>query len=104
VVGNLHFSDIDNNRLHKLAPTGGLTNFHAPSNHANGPTLDLDGGLLVCEQEAQRLVKMGGSIYMTDPRYQHPLKKWNCYDSGEKIIQHIYQEAISMHKDLNLGG
>jgi len=99
-VGNLYFSDIDNNRLHKLAPTGDLTSFHEPSNRANGLTLDLDGGLLICEQEAQRLVKMdnignisvvadgyrgrpfnspndawvhpSGSIYMTDPRYQYP--------------------------------
>ena len=131
MVGNLYFSDIDNNRLHKLAPTGGITSFHAPSNRANGPRLDLDGGLLICEQEAQRLVKMdgngnitvvadgyqgkpfnspnniwvhpNGSIYMTDPRYQHPLKKWDCYDSGEKKIQRIYQQAIGMHKDLNFG-
>ena len=99
-VGNLYFSDIDNNRLHKLAPTGDLSSFHEPSNRANGLTLDLDGGLLICEQEAQRLVKMdnngnvsvvadgyrgrpfnspndawvhpSGSIYMTDPRYQYP--------------------------------
>lgn len=100
-VGNLYFSDIDNNRLHKLAPTGDLSSFHEPSNRANGLTLDLDGGLLICEQEAQRLVKMdnngnvsvvadgyrgrpfnspndawvhpSGSIYMTDPRYQYPV-------------------------------
>lgn len=99
-VGNLYFTDIDNNRLHKLAPTGDLSSFHEPSNRANGLTLDLDGGLLICEQEAQRLVKMdangnisviadgyqgkpfnspndawvhpNGSIYMTDPRYQYP--------------------------------
>ena len=99
-VGNLYFTDIDNNRLHKLAPTGDLSGFHEPSNRANGLTLDLDGGLLICEQEAQRLVKMdangnisviadgyqgkpfnspndawvhpNGSIYMTDPRYQYP--------------------------------
>jgi len=101
VAGNLYFTDIDNNRLHKLAPTGDLTSFHEPSNRANGLTLDLDGGLLICEQEAQRLVKMdgngnitvvadgyqgkpfnspndawvhpNGSIYMTDPRYQYPI-------------------------------
>ena len=100
-TGNLYFSDIDNNRLHKLVPTGDLSSFHEPSNRANGLTLDLDGGLLICEQEAQRLVKMDGSgnitvvaegyqgkpfnspndawvhpdgsIYMTDPRYQYPV-------------------------------
>tara|TARA_B110000444_G_C18772545_1_gene563297 strand:- start:238 stop:1077 length:840 start_codon:yes stop_codon:yes gene_type:complete len=99
--GNLYFSDINNNRLHKLSITGEISSFHEPSNYANGLTLDLDGGLLICEQDAQRLVKMdssgnitviadsyqgkpfnstndvwvhpNGSIYMTDPHYQYPL-------------------------------
>lgn len=99
-AGNLYFTDINNNRLHKLAPTGDLTSFYEPSNHANGLTLDLDGSLLICEQSGQRLVSMdksgnitvvadsyqgkpfnspndvwvhpNGSIYMTDPRYRFP--------------------------------
>lgn len=99
--GNLYFSDIDSNRLHKLTSTGEISSFHEPSNYANGLTLDLDGGLLICEQGAQRLVKMdsngnvtvvadsyqgkpfnspndawvhpNGSIYMSDPHYKYPL-------------------------------
>lgn len=112
-TGNLYFTDIDNNRLHKLAPTGDLTSFHEPSNRANGLTLDLDGGLLICEQEAGRLVKMdrdgnitvvadsyqgkpfnspndawvhpNGSIYMTDPRYQYP--EGNLAQDGEYVYR-----------------
>lgn len=99
--GNLYFSDINNNRLHKLSSTGEISVFREPSNYANGLTLDLDGGLLICEQDAQRLVKMdssgnitvvadsyqgkpfnstndvwvhpNGSIYVTDPHYRYPL-------------------------------
>ncbi|PCJ22405.1 MAG: gluconolactonase [SAR86 cluster bacterium] len=98
--GALFFTDIDNNRIHKLATDGGLTTIYEPSNRANGLTMDLDGNLLVCEQAGQRLVILDengnitviadsyngrpfnspndawvhpdGSIYFTDPRYQYP--------------------------------
>lgn len=128
VAGNLYFSDIDNNRLHKLAPTGDLSSFHEPSNRANGLTLDLDGGLLICEQEAGRLVKMdgngnitvvadsylgkpfnspndawvhpNGSIYMTDPRYQYPVGKLS--QDGEYVyrISSDHEEVTAIITDI----
>ena len=128
VIGNLYFSDIDNNRLHKLAPTGDISSFHDPSNRANGLTLDLDGGLLICEQEAQRLVKMdgngnitvvadgyqgkpfnspndawvhpNGSIYITDPRYQHPVGSLS--QDGEYVyrISSDHQEISAIITDI----
>lgn len=128
VAGNLYFTDIDNNRLHKLAPTGDLSSFHEPSNRANGLTLDLDGGLLICEQEAQRLVKMdgsgnitvvadgyqgkpfnspndawvhpNGSIYMTDPRYQYPVG--SLAQDGEYVyrISSDHQEVSAIITDV----
>lgn len=98
--GGLYFTDIDNNRIHRLAPSGQISIAREPSNHANGLTLDYDGGLLICEQSAQRLTKMdaegnvtvvvdryngepfnspndvwlhrNGSLYFTDPRYRYP--------------------------------
>jgi len=98
--GNLFFTDIDGNRVHKMDVDGNFSTAYEPSNHANGLTLDLDGNLLICEQSGQRLVKMdengnitvvadgyngkpfnspndawvhpNGSIYLTDPRYQFP--------------------------------
>ena len=127
-AGNLYFSDIENNRLHKLAPTGDMSSFHEPSNRANGLTLDLDGGLLICEQEAGRLVKMdgngnitvvadsyqgnpfnspndawvhpNGSIYMTDPRYQYPVG--SLPQEGE-YVYHIsadHQEVTAIITDV----
>lgn len=127
-AGNLYFTDIDNNRLHKLAPTGDLSSFHEPSNRANGLTLDLDGGLLICEQEAQRLVKMdgngnitvvadsyqgkpfnspndawvhpNGSIYMTDPRYQYPVG--SLAQDGEYVyrISSDHQQVSAIITDI----
>lgn len=127
-VANLYFTDIGNNRLHKLAPTGDLSSFHEPSNRANGLTLDLDGGLLICEQEAGRLVKMdgngnitvvadgyqgrpfnspndawvhpNGSIYMTDPRYQYP--EGSLSQDGEYVyrISSDHQEVTAIITDI----
>lgn len=99
-AGNLFFTDIDNNRVHKLDTAGTLSTVYEPSNHANGLTLDLDGSLLICEQSGQRLTRLttdgvlsvvaasyqgkpfnspndawvhpDGSIYFTDPRYNYP--------------------------------
>ena len=53
--GNLFFTDIDNNRVHRLSVSGELTVVYEPSNNANGLTMDLNGNLLICEQSAQRV-------------------------------------------------
>ena len=99
-AGNLFFSDIDNDRVHRLSVTGELTVVYEPSNNANGLTMDLNGNLLICEQSAQRVtsrdaegnitvladtydgsklnspndvwVHPNGGIYFTDPRYRFP--------------------------------
>ena len=98
--GNLFFTDIDNNRVHRLSVSGELTVVYEPSNNANGLTMDLNGNLLICEQSAQRVtsrdaqgnitviadtyngrkfnspndvwVHPDGGIYFTDPRYRFP--------------------------------
>lgn len=98
--GNLFFTDIDNNRVHRLSVNGELTVVYEPSNHANGLTMDLNGDLLICEQSAQRVTSMdadgkisvvadsyngnklnspndawvhpNGGIFFTDPRYRYP--------------------------------
>lgn len=98
--GSLFFTDIDNNRIYKHVPDGEFTVAREPSNNANGLTLDLNGDLLICEQNAQRITSMdadgnisvvvdsyngkpfnstndlwvhpNGSIYFTDPWYRFP--------------------------------
>ena len=98
--GNLFFTDIDNNRVHRLSVRDELTVVYEPSNNANGLTMDLNGNLLICEQSGQRVTSMdargnisvvadsyngnkfnspndvwvhpGGGLYFTDPRYRFP--------------------------------
>lgn len=105
--GYLLFSDIPANVVYKWTPDGDLTEFLAPvyegddvegrSVGSNGLALDRDGNLLLCEQGARRIARMGrdgsrttvvdnyegkrfnspndavvhsdGSIYFTDPPY-----------------------------------
>lgn len=98
--GDLFFTDIENNRVHKLSIDGSISIVYEPSNRANGLTMDLNGDLLICEQSAQRITRMDsndkisvvaesyngnplnspndiwvhpdGGIYFTDPRYSWP--------------------------------
>ncbi|MCI5105174.1 MAG: SMP-30/gluconolactonase/LRE family protein [Pseudomonadales bacterium] len=99
-AGNLLFTDINNNRIHRLSPAGLIETLLEPSYHANGLTLDVDGSLLICEQSGQRISRLNadgsrsvvvseyngapfnspndiwlhrnGSLYFTDPRYRYP--------------------------------
>ena len=99
-LGNLFFTDINNNIVHKMTASGQISSAYSPSNYANGLSLDLDGSLLICEQSGQRISKLAadgsvstlvdsyagkpfnspndlwvhpnGSIYFTDPRYTFP--------------------------------
>jgi gluconolactonase len=97
VKGNILFTDIPNNRIHKWTLDGKLITFKKDSGGANGLFFDKKGNLLVCEMEGRRLVSIGrngrkkvladkynnkqlnspndlwadpkGGIYFTDPRY-----------------------------------
>jgi gluconolactonase len=95
--GNIFFSDIPNNRIHKWSPDGTLSTFRENSGGANGLYFDKKGNLLACEGGNRRLVSIDpngnvtvladkyqgkpfnslndlwpdpkGGIYFTDPRY-----------------------------------
>jgi gluconolactonase len=47
--GSVYFSDIENNRILKLAPDGTRSVFREPSHRTNGQTFDRQGRLLHCE-------------------------------------------------------
>lgn len=47
--GNLYFSDIENNRILKLAADGRRSVFREPSGRTNGQTFDREGRLYHCE-------------------------------------------------------
>jgi gluconolactonase len=95
--GNIFFTDIPNNQIHKWTLDGKLITFDQDSGGANGLFFDKKGNLLVCEGGRRRLVSIGrngrkkvladkydnrqlnspndlwadpkGGIYFTDPRY-----------------------------------
>jgi gluconolactonase len=97
VKGNIFFTDIPNNRIHKWTLDGELITFKKDSGGANGLFFDKNGNLLVCEGGNRRVVSIGrngrkkvladkynnkplnspndlwpdpkGGIYFTDPRY-----------------------------------
>lgn len=48
-AGNVYFSDIEGNRIMKLAPDGVRSVFRADSGRTNGNTFDREGRLLHCE-------------------------------------------------------
>ena len=109
--GNVLFSDIPNNRIHKWSIDGKLTTFRENSGGANGLLFDKKGNLLVCEGGSRRLVSISpqgevtvladryrgkklnspndlwidrkGGIYFSDPRYGRR-------DDLEQDGEHVY--------------
>ena len=109
--GNVYFSDIPNNRIHKWSLDGKLSTFRENSGGANGLYFDEEGHLLACEGGGRRLVSIDpkgnasvladkyegkkfnslndlwidpkGGIYFTDPRY-------GGRDGMEQGGEHVY--------------
>jgi gluconolactonase len=53
--GNVYFSDIPNNRIHRYGADGKLTTFRDDSGAANGLYFDDKGNLIACQGGARRL-------------------------------------------------
>ena len=95
--GNLYFSDVVYERIHRWSAETGVTVFRERTGQANGLRVDLDGTLLVCEMANRQLTAIDqegrmtvladrydgqrfnspndlwvdpkGGIYFSDPRY-----------------------------------
>ena len=107
--GNIFFTDIRANRIHKLPTTGKIEVFRENSGGANGLLFDPSGNLLVCEGNNKRVTSIApdgavtvladtfdgkplnkpndlwrdskGGIYFTDPMYgRNPLTQ-----DGERV-------------------
>ena len=109
--GNIYFSDIPNNRIHKWSLNGTLSTFRENSGGSNGLYFDKKGNLVACEGGGRRLVSIDpqgkvtvladkyqnkrfnslndlwidpkGGIYFTDPRYGNR-------DNMEQDGEHVY--------------
>ena len=69
--GNVYFTDIPNNRIHKWTLDGKVSTFHSNSGGANGLYLDTNGSLLACQGGKGRLVSidMKGKITVLADKY-----------------------------------
>lgn len=109
--GNIYFTDIPNNRIHKWSRDGKLSTFLEGSEAANGLIFDENGKLLACRHGSRSVVSIdmnrtittladeyrgkklnspndlwidpSGGIYFTDPRYGNR-------DNLEQDGEHVY--------------
>jgi gluconolactonase len=109
--GNIYFSDIPNNRIHKWSPDGEISVFKDPSGNSNGLAVDSRGNLIACRHGGRDVVSIdpegnetvlahkykgkklnspndlwidpAGGIYFTDPRYGNR-------DNMEQDGEHVY--------------
>src|SRR5215831_1921865 len=110
--GSVFFTDIPNNRIHKISPDGKVTVFRENTGGANGLMFGPDGRLYACQNGRQRLVAyavdgtesviaegMGsndlaidsrGGIYFSDPGAK---KVWFIDRAGAKRA--VVQEGIT---------
>jgi len=75
--GNIFFSDIPNNRIHKWSLDGTLSTFREDSGGSNGLYFDKKGNLLACEGTGRRLVSIDpqGKVTVLADKYQN--KRFN---------------------------
>jgi gluconolactonase len=99
--GNVYFSDIPNQRIHKVDANGKLSVFREGSNHANGLMLNAKGEIVACEMDGRvvayspdgqsrrilaekyegkrfnapndLVIDKQGGIYFTDPAFSAPM-------------------------------
>ena len=105
--GNVFFSDIPNNRVHRIALDGKVTVFKEDSGGANGLMFGPDGRLYACQNGRKRIVAWSrdgkesvlaegvqsndlavnsrGEIYFTDPSNK---RVWFIDASGNKRVVH----------------
>lgn len=70
--GNVYFTDIPNERIHKWSIDGKLTTFRENSGKANGLYFDREGNLLACEGGNRRLTSIspGGKVTVLADGFQ----------------------------------
>jgi gluconolactonase len=72
------WSDIPNNRMLRFEPaTGETTVYREPSNYTNGNTLDLQGRMVTCEHQANRISRTGKDGSVTALVERHKGKRLN---------------------------
>jgi sugar lactone lactonase YvrE len=116
--GNVFFSDIPNNRVHRVAADGRVTVFREDTGGANGLMFGPDGRLYACQNGRKRIVAWSrdgkesvlaegvqsndlavtsrGEIYFTDPANK---RVWFIDAKGQKRVVH---EGIAVPNGVRL--
>ena len=70
--GNVYFTDVVSERIHRWAPDTGITLFRERTGRANGLAVDLDGTLLVCEMANRQVtaIDRAGRLTILADRYE----------------------------------
>lgn len=112
-------SDIPGNRIVQWREGEGMTVWRAPSNRANGNTLDAQGRLVTCEHQTRRVtrterdgtitvlathyrgrrfnspndvvVRSDGMIFFSDPHYGFRSKTYTIDGEREMDVQNVYR-------------
>jgi gluconolactonase len=115
--GNVYFTDIPNQRIHKVDANGKLSIFREQSNHANGLMLNAKGEIVACEMdgrvaayspdgktrrvladsyESKRfnapndlVIDKQGGVYFTDPAFSAP----RPFPQGKTCVYYIASDG-----------
>ena len=104
--GNVYFTDIPNNRIHRWSTEGELSTFRENSGGANGLFFDKDGNLLACEGGNRQLVLIDkkGNVSVLANRFDHkrlnsPNDLWPDPKGGVYFTDPRYGNRDSMEQD-----
>ena len=104
--GNVFFSDIPNERIHKWSVDGKLTTFREDSGRANGLYFDKNGNLLACEGGSRRLTSIApdGTVTVLADSYEgkklnSPNDLWIAPEGGVYFSDPRYGRDMEIEQD-----
>ncbi|MCH7688789.1 MAG: SMP-30/gluconolactonase/LRE family protein [Planctomycetes bacterium] len=104
--GNIYFTDIRNNRIHKWSLDGKLTTFRENSGASNGLYFDRKGNLLACEGGGRRVVSISPDGKVTvladkydDKKFNSPNDLWVAPDGGVYFTDPRYGSEAGLEQD-----
>jgi len=104
--GNIFFTDIPNNRIHKWSTSGVLSTFLENSERANGLFFDKNQNLIMCQGKARclALINHNGQIKIlaeeyAKKRFNSPNDLWADPNGGIYFTDPRYGKRLDMEQD-----
>lgn len=105
--GNIYFTDIPNNRIHKWSADGKLSTFRENSGAANGLDIDNEDNIYVCEGANRRITRIdtqGNVTVLCDNYKGKKLNSPNDLWRDKKGGIYFTDPGPGSRKDMELGG